>query len=184
MVLEVPGFRPGRVLATSFTGTLTERHGLSVERIATPDRLLDWFAQHDLAVDTCSVSELERARALREAIHAAATAVAKDEALPEQAVQLINTSSLRASATTTLGFDGSVHWRLEPPASVDGALSAIAVDAVNLLSGTRPGTFALCASPTCRAAFYDTSRGHTRRWCDMNTCGNREKKARLRVKSE
>jgi predicted RNA-binding Zn ribbon-like protein len=25
----------------------------------------------------------------------------------------------------------------------------------------------------------DTSRGYTRKWCDMNTCGNREKKARF-----
>ncbi|WP_442965842.1 CGNR zinc finger domain-containing protein [Pseudonocardia sp. HH130630-07] len=38
---------------------------------------------------------------------------------------------------------------------------------------------ALCASPTCRAAFFDTSRSRNRRWCDMNICGNREKKARF-----
>jgi predicted RNA-binding Zn ribbon-like protein len=38
---------------------------------------------------------------------------------------------------------------------------------------------ALCASPTCRAAFFDTSQSRTRKWCDMNTCGNRQKKARF-----
>jgi predicted RNA-binding Zn ribbon-like protein len=37
----------------------------------------------------------------------------------------------------------------------------------------------LCASPTCRAAFFDTSQSRTRKWCEMNTCGNRQKKARF-----
>ena len=55
----------------------------------------------------------------------------------------------------------------------------IAADAVDIVSGAREGQMALCASPTCRAAFFDTSRGATRRWCEMNTCGNRAKKARF-----
>ncbi|MFI9004602.1 CGNR zinc finger domain-containing protein [Streptomyces sp. NPDC053541] len=31
----------------------------------------------------------------------------------------------------------------------------------------------------CAGLFLDTSRGASRRWCSMNTCGNRVKKARL-----
>ncbi|MCI9859148.1 CGNR zinc finger domain-containing protein [Microbacterium proteolyticum] len=35
--------------------------------------------------------------------------------------------------------------------------------------------------PSARGATrLDTSRGRTRRWCDMNTCGNHEKKACLK----
>jgi hypothetical protein len=36
-----------------------------------------------------------------------------------------------------------------------------------------------CAHRPRRAVFLDTSRGGTRKWCDMNTCGNCEKKARF-----
>ncbi|MFC6161758.1 CGNR zinc finger domain-containing protein [Kribbella jiaozuonensis] len=43
-------------------------------------------------------------------------------------------------------------------------------------SDRRRGRLALCASPTCQAAFFDTSQSRTRKWCDMNTCGNRQKK--------
>ena len=32
-----------------------------------------------------------------------------------------------------------------------------------------------CASDTCRWLFLDTSKNHTRRWCDMKVCGNRMK---------
>ncbi|MFG6444490.1 CGNR zinc finger domain-containing protein [Microbacterium sp. P06] len=183
MISGPPSFRPGTVLATSFTGTLTERHGSPVERIPTTERLCEWFAQRDLAVTQCAASELQDAWTLREAIHAAATAAATGAALPEQDVRRINGFSLRGSVAPVLMPDGSLHWNLGHPASIDAALSVIAADAVGLLSGARPGTFALCASPTCRAAFFDTSRSGTRRWCDMNTCGNREKKARLRERS-
>jgi predicted RNA-binding Zn ribbon-like protein len=35
-----------------------------------------------------------------------------------------------------------------------------------------------CGDPTCRWLFLDTSKNHTRRWCDMKTCGNRMKARR------
>src|ERR671936_645570 len=120
-----PDFRLGNVLATSFTATLTERHGNAVERIPTPQRLVDWLAVNGLAVDSCTTAQLDLARELRESIHAAA---------------------------------------------------------ISIIAGERDGKLALCASPTCQAAFFDTSQSHTRRWCDMNTCGNRQKKARFNAK--
>jgi predicted RNA-binding Zn ribbon-like protein len=55
----------------------------------------------------------------------------------------------------------------------------VAADAISIIAGERDGKLALCASPTCRAAFFDTSQSRTRKWCDMNTCGNRQKKARF-----
>ena len=181
--VEALEFRPGTVLATSFTGTVTERHGARLERIQTPARLLLWLTQRRLEVPACSAEELQRALTLREAIHVAATAAAIGSPLPEDSVRVINNASRLGSASPVLARDGSLRWWLGQPASVDSALSVIAGDAVGLLAGTRSGAFALCASPTCRAAFFDTSRGRTRRWCDMNTCGNRQKKKRLRSRS-
>jgi predicted RNA-binding Zn ribbon-like protein len=35
-----------------------------------------------------------------------------------------------------------------------------------------------CGDPTCRWLFLDVSKNHTRRWCDMKTCGNRMKARR------
>ncbi|MEU2556723.1 CGNR zinc finger domain-containing protein [Streptomyces sp. NPDC013313] len=177
-VVYFPEFRLGKVLATSFTGTLSERYGEALERIPVPSRLADWFAVHGLAVDSCSQSQLERARELRESIHEAATAVANQSPLPSSAVQVINDCSTGGLASAILAPEGSREWRLGS-GSTEDALSVIADDAIRLLAKEREGKISLCASPTCRAAFLDTSRGHTRRWCDMNTCGNREKKARF-----
>jgi len=36
-----------------------------------------------------------------------------------------------------------------------------------------------CAADTCRWLFLDTSKNHTRRWCNMKVCGNRMKARRF-----
>ncbi|MFJ5043453.1 MULTISPECIES: CGNR zinc finger domain-containing protein [unclassified Streptomyces] len=35
-----------------------------------------------------------------------------------------------------------------------------------------------CAEHTCRGAFWDASKNHSRRWCSMRLCGNRTKSRR------
>jgi predicted RNA-binding Zn ribbon-like protein len=182
MGAEFPDFRLGSELATSFTATLTERRGDAVERIPTPQRLVDWLAVYGLVVDSCTDAQLDLARELRESIHAAATAAAIQEALPESAVRVINDRSAQGRAAAILTPEGERRWRLSSASCVEDALSVIAADAISMIAGERDGRLALCASPTCRAAFFDTSRSRTRRWCDMNTCGNRQKKARFHAK--
>ncbi|MCT2586610.1 CGNR zinc finger domain-containing protein [Actinophytocola gossypii] len=177
-----PDFRLGSVLATSFTGTLSERHGDAVERIPTPGRLVDWLVVNGLAVDSCTPAQLDLARELRESIHAAATAAATRDALPAPAVQVINDRSEQGRAAAILTPDGERRWRLSSASRVEDALGVIAADAIGIISGERDGKLALCASPTCRAAFFDVSQSRTRRWCDMNTCGNRQKKARFNAR--
>lgn len=179
MGVGFPDFRLGTVLATSFTGTLSERYGNAVERIPTPQRLVDWLVTNGLAVESCTTAQLELARELREAIHAAATAAALRDALPASAVQIINDCSVQGRAAAILTPEGNRQWRLGSASCVEDALSVIAADAISIIAGERDGKLALCASPTCQAAFFDTSRSRTRKWCDMNTCGNRQKKARF-----
>ncbi|WP_329204168.1 CGNR zinc finger domain-containing protein [Streptomyces sp. NBC_00683] len=177
-----PDFRLGSVLATSFTATLTERRGDAVERIPTPQRLIDWLAVNGLAVDSCTTAQLDLARELRESIHAAATGGATQDALPVSAVHVINDCSIQGRAAAVLTPEGERRWRLNSASCVEDALSVIAADAISIIAGERDGRLALCASPTCRAAFFDTSQSRTRKWCDMNTCGNRQKKARFNAK--
>ncbi len=179
MHARFPDFRLGKVLATSFTATLTERRGNAVERIPTPQRLVDWLAVNGLAVESCTTAQLELAWELRESIHAALTAAAIQDPLPASAVQIINDCSTQGRAAAVLTPESNRQWRLSSASCVEDALSVIAADSIGIIAGERDGKLALCASPTCRAAFFDTSQSRTRKWCDMNTCGNRQKKARF-----
>ena len=184
MAARDPEFRLGSVLTTAFTGTLTERFGAPVERIPTPARLADWLREVDLPVDACSPDDLAAAVELREAIHIAASARAVGQPRPRDAVEVINGFSARGGAVAVLAEDGRRRWFLGQPATAAAALGVVAADAIEILAGVHPGALALCASPPCRAACFDTRRGRTRRWCVMNTCGNHEKKARLRARRE
>jgi len=41
-----------------------------------------------------------------------------------------------------------------------------------------------CAADTCRWLFLDTSKNHTRRWCNMRVCGNRMKARRFQERHD
>ena len=59
--------------------------------------------------------------------------------------------------------------------TAEGALAPLAEAAAELLVG---GDFRLvrrCESPACELWFYDRTKSHKRRWCSMETCGNRAK---------
>lgn len=56
------------------------------------------------------------------------------------------------------------------------ALTPIARDTARLLSAPDVPV-RRCAGPGCTRYFYDDSRTHRRRWCDMAICGNRAKAA-------
>ncbi|MCZ0991112.1 CGNR zinc finger domain-containing protein [Streptomyces diastatochromogenes] len=59
----------------------------------------------------------------------------------------------------------------------------MARDALDLITSPALDRVRDCAGPTCGALFLDTSRPGTRRWCSMDTCGNRAKKQALRRKA-
>jgi len=46
------------------------------------------------------------------------------------------------------------------------------------------GSVRTCAADTCRWLFLDTSKNHTRRWCNMKVCGNRMKARRFQARRD
>ena len=75
--------------------------------------------------------------------------------------------------------NGGLTWEWRPLEN-DAAAPALrlAQAAVQLLTAEVPPRLHACASDTCRWLFLDTSKNRTRRWCDMQICGNREKARR------
>jgi len=51
----------------------------------------------------------------------------------------------------------------------------VAHAASQLLSSQSMERMRACGAETCRWLFLDTSKNHTRRWCNMRVCGNRAK---------
>lgn len=57
----------------------------------------------------------------------------------------------------------------------------LAQSAADLLTGDTTVLIRTCADPGCRWLFLDTSKNHSRRWCDMKICGNRMKARRFKA---
>jgi predicted RNA-binding Zn ribbon-like protein len=54
----------------------------------------------------------------------------------------------------------------------------------DLMTSMPLGRLRACGSETCRWLFLDTSKNHTRRWCDMKICGNRMKARRFHARRQ
>jgi predicted RNA-binding Zn ribbon-like protein len=59
----------------------------------------------------------------------------------------------------------------------------LAEAASDLLVSTEADLLKECGAPNCRWLFLDTSKNHTRRWCDMKVCGNRMKARRFQARA-
>ena len=62
-----------------------------------------------------------------------------------------------------------------PPVRATQALSTLAREMIELLSGPLAERIRECASDNCPLVFVDSSRPGARRWCAMERCGNRNK---------
>jgi predicted RNA-binding Zn ribbon-like protein len=67
---------------------------------------------------------------------------------------------------------GAVTW--SPPLDALAPARLIALDLHDLLTRP-PGPLGVCEDDACGWAFVDTSRGHNRRWCSSEDCGNRHR---------
>jgi predicted RNA-binding Zn ribbon-like protein len=160
--------------------TVGERWRRGFERLRTPDDLGRWLVQAGLldVFPAVGADELEAARALRDAIYAVAR-LAGTGAPDAGDLERINAAAGEPPMAPRLDESGRVAWVAERP--VRAALSAIAGDAIDLVTGPLAGRVRECAAPDCALLFVDASRPGRRRWCSMDGCGNRAKARRRRV---
>lgn len=131
-----------------------------------------------------AVAVLHRAVALRETIWRVFDAFAKNaraEPADLAAIHEEELTVLRHAHYQQTGPDVDYEWSDE--LLLDRPLWAIARSAADLVrSKDDRARVRECGSATCEWLFIDKSRNHTRRWCDMNDCGNRAKVRRFRLR--
>jgi predicted RNA-binding Zn ribbon-like protein len=120
------------------------------------------------------------ARRLREAIHELLRAARADGAgaCAPEARELVNRAASGPVPTPTLDAAGRLGWHAADP--IAATLSLVARDALDLATSPAIGRVRECADPDCGVLFVDNSRPGSRRWCSMDSCGNRAKKNTLR----
>jgi predicted RNA-binding Zn ribbon-like protein len=121
-----------------------------------------------------------RAIALREAIYRIFSAVVRGEEASLSDVDVLNDEvSIGLAHARLTQRGGGFEWGWEAgEGALDRVLWVVARSAADLLTSDKLQRVTECASERCGWLFMDLSRNHSRRWCDMNECGNRAKARR------
>ena len=130
---------------------------------------------------------LQSARELREAAAAVLYGSLEKKKPQQQDIRLLERHFLNASRHRELQWQPAAplawHWgrHEEDP---DLPVWVLALSVSDLLLSPDMERVRTCAADTCRWLFLDTSRNHTRRWCNMNVCGNRMKARRFQARRD
>jgi predicted RNA-binding Zn ribbon-like protein len=185
-VLEIPypGQRapaPGRLdLVQRFVNTVDTEHGR--EMLSDPARLGAVLAELGLLEAGSRVSEAELARALavREALRSLALANNGGAVVDDELAILEDAA---AAGRLVVAFRDGANAQLEATApGVDGALGALVGIVYTAMADRTWARLKACQRDVCRWLFYDRSRNHSARWCQMAVCGNRTKTRAYRAR--
>jgi predicted RNA-binding Zn ribbon-like protein len=123
-----------------------------------------------------AAQQLSEAVALREAIVVVFSAVAAGRKPDTAELDTLNAFHQRAMSHGKVVATGEEFgWCWEDDVALDRPLWPIAKAAVDLLLTGDRRRLRECAADDCGWLFYDTSRNQSRRWCSMQSCGNRAK---------
>jgi predicted RNA-binding Zn ribbon-like protein len=153
------------------------------------------FARQARLLDPAEVDRLERraqaderaasaatraARSLREALYGIFSAQAHGRAVPDRDLEGLNEALGEVLPNLRLDPRGASlawGWRRDGDA-LTRPLWSIARAAAELLTREPSAPVRECGGTECTWLFLDHSRGRSRRWCSMASCGNREKARR------
>ncbi|WP_024801538.1 ABATE domain-containing protein [Nocardia sp. BMG51109] len=173
----------GGNLALDFAGTVAARTSDYRDRLVTPADLARWLVEADLldTVPHCDDADLRRAVDVREATYRLALATMRHEPFDEADRTLVNEAARGDLPVVTLLPD-TPDTLVRRTGTVEAALAAIARSTIDLLGGPDRQRIKQCGRDGCTRLYIDTSRGGTRRWCEMARCGNRAKSAAFRAR--
>ena len=160
------------------------------------DPLMSWnaflhFSALSGALDATSADNLARytggetkhalaeALTLRDSLTGLCEHVAKNTAVPDQAIAKLNTMLAYEDGGFRLGQANKSYSMTFTPSkgSALQILTAIARSAADFLCNDQLSRLRACSNAHCPLYFYDTSKNGRRRWCSMDVCGNRSKAA-------
>jgi predicted RNA-binding Zn ribbon-like protein len=123
---------------------------------------------------------LQSALDLRRTIYRVFSAVATEQSVPEEEMQRFNGYLSNAlSHVRVVEEEHGFAWGWAPlEGHLNRVLWPIVRSAADLLVSEQLGRVRECGGHDCGWLFVDLSKNHSRRWCDMNDCGNRAKARR------
>ncbi|MEJ2085668.1 MAG: ABATE domain-containing protein [Acidobacteriota bacterium] len=184
----------GGSLCLDFANTVADRPRNEQEHLKEYRDLLDWAAQVDI-VDEEQMHRLarlarrlegdaeavfSRALDLRECLYRIFSRIAVNRPPADRDLDELNqwlTATLARLRLEARGEHLSWTWS-DADTELESVLWPVVRSAADLLTSGELARVGECDGDPCSWLFVDRSRTGRRRWCDMKTCGNRDKARR------
>jgi len=180
-------------LCLDLANTWGNREDETDDRLSSYGDLLEWARQAEIVDDGGRRELLRRATrhpaeaveafdavvALREVIFRVCSAVAGGRSPDEPDLEILNRWISTVPRQRLLCGGECCEWRWpEDEGDLLRPVWPVLRSAGELLTSADAKRIRECGAPDCSWLFVDSSRGGRRKWCDMNTCGNRAKARR------
>jgi len=171
----------GEPLALDLVNTHMLQRGSHIDLLDRPAALAAWLRAERKRIawrGPVDAADLAAVRALRDSTDALLRARLERASVRRAVVQRFNRALAAPSARTRLEWTAEGPRKSLPAASAqrDTLTRALALDALEILTGPEAGLLRKCAHPACRLLFV--ARNRRRRWCSGELCGNRARVAR------
>ena len=175
----------GNDLALDFVNTQVRIGADLRDLIETPEQLARWLQATSLncPVEGWSAQDFVELRLLRQTLLDVFLSSVGGAAADPDALAVVNRHLQHQTRRTYLRQNAKGFHLAEckAPMSADALMALLAGAAAELLASTDTRRIKNCAHPQCVLMFKDTSKSGRRRWCSMETCGNRTKVANFRA---
>ena len=185
----------GNHLAIDFTNTVGDRGGDRGEHLNTFGDIVAWAEARGVISRSAAAALRQKANAdpdgatrawrsalaFREALYNVIAAASSNRRARPADLAVVNEhvgDTFKEAALAQSGERFSLETRAEE--WLDPVLRPVTRAAVDLLTSDELTKVGRCADDDCAWLFLDTTRSRTRRWCDMRSCGNRNKVRRFR----
>jgi predicted RNA-binding Zn ribbon-like protein len=161
-----------------------ERDGFGrlTDHLRNPLWLANFLRHFHLANSLPPRARLRALADLREFLRGVAENLAAGRTLSASDLRILNAALMVPSRQKLFQHQNGFRAELFPVRSGwPCILSRIAASLADTLTRYDRERVKICANDGCRWAYYDVTKGRTRRWCNDRTCGNRDRVRRARA---
>ena len=181
---------PRRDLSLDFVNTLAWRGSSREDSLHSTSDLLKWLVSVGTisgaaaaglqkwleASPALAVSVLAEAIALRETLYRLLRCIATGSSPQADDLRRFNEALAEAPPRAILEqVESGFGWRIDAKPGAASLLAAVLWSAADILVAAESSRLRECANDRCLWLFFDDSKNGSRRWCSMQSCGNRAK---------
>jgi predicted RNA-binding Zn ribbon-like protein len=146
-----------------------------IELFGSPEELGTWLSLNGVAPENVrpNAGDLRRAVELREALRRILLSNTGVEV--DTAADFAVLDAIASQARVELHFSGQESDLLPAAKGTSAALGRIVIAVHEAMADGSWSRLKACRASDCEWAFIDAAKNHSRQWCSMGSCGNREK---------